>query len=54
MSTSTCPGPTEGNWSISPTMSSAAWSGVAFISACISMRSTVEPTAQRGFLVDAG
>ena len=37
MSASTCPGPTEGSWSMSPTISSAAASGVAFISACISM-----------------
>src|SRR3984957_7846106 len=35
MSASTCPGPTEGNWSISPTINSAALSGVAFNSACI-------------------
>src|SRR5271168_4444657 len=29
MSANTCPGPTEGSWSISPTISSAELSGVA-------------------------
>src|SRR5277367_86703 len=42
MSANTCPGPTEGSWSISPTMSSAELSGVAFIRACINMTSTIE------------
>src|SRR5580700_4586140 len=45
MSASTCPGPTEGNWSISPTINSAALSGVAFTSACISMTSTIEASS---------
>ena len=30
MSARTCPGPTDGSWSISPTISSAASSGTAF------------------------
>ena len=42
MSARTCPGPTEGSWSMSPTISSAALSGTAFSSACISMTSTIE------------
>ena len=45
MSARTSPGPTEGNWLISPTMSSAASSGVAFISACISMTSIIEASS---------
>ena len=45
MSANTCPGPTEGSWSMSPTISSAASSGVAFISACISMTSTMEASS---------
>src|SRR4029077_12963372 len=35
MSASTCPGRTDGSWSISPTINSAALSGIAFMSACI-------------------
>src|SRR4030088_2738093 len=42
MSASTWPGPTEGSWSISPTIKRAALSGTAFMSACISMTSTME------------
>src|SRR5580704_14112180 len=42
MSARTCPGPTEGNWSMSPTMRRALLSGTAFSSACISMTSTIE------------
>ena len=45
MSANTCPGPTEGSWSISPTISSAALSGVAFMSACINMTSTMEASS---------
>ena len=41
-SASTCPGPTEGNWSISPTIRRAAWSGTAFRSACMRETSTIE------------
>src|SRR5262245_42428687 len=41
-SASTWPGPTGGSWSISPTIKSAALSGTAFMSACISMTSTME------------
>src|SRR4249919_3254381 len=41
-SASTCPGPTEGSWSMSPTIKSAAVSGSAFMSACMSMTSTME------------
>jgi putative membrane protein len=39
---STCPGPTEGSWSMSPTTNRAALSGTAFMSACISMTSTID------------
>ena len=42
MSASTWPGPTEGSWSMSPTIKRAALSGTAFMSACISMMSTME------------
>ena len=42
MSASTWPGPTDGSWSMSPTISRAASSGTAFSSACISMTSTIE------------
>src|SRR5277367_1509225 len=42
MSASTCPGPTEGSWSTSPTSSSAAWSGKARSRARISGTSTIE------------
>src|SRR5208282_1112643 len=45
MSAKTCPGPTDGSWSISPTINSAALSGVAFMSACISMTSTIEASS---------
>ena len=45
MSASTCPGPTEGSWSISPTISNAASSGVAFNSACINMTSTIDASS---------
>src|SRR5215472_217121 len=41
-SASTWPGPTEGSWSISPTIKRAALSGTALMSACISMTSTME------------
>src|SRR6476659_1813413 len=41
-SASTWPGPTEGSWSMSPTIRRAALSGTAFISDCISMTSTIE------------
>jgi hypothetical protein len=37
----TCPGPTEGSWSTSPTSSSAARPGTALSSACISGTSTM-------------
>ena len=49
MSASTCPGPTEGSWSTSPTISNAASSGTAASSARISMTSTmdVSSTASR-------
>src|SRR6476660_5208935 len=36
MSASTWPGPTDGSWSMSPTIKSAARSGTAFVSDCIS------------------
>ena len=42
MSASTWPGPTEGSWSTSPTISSAASSGTAASSARINMTSTIE------------
>ena len=42
MSASTWPGPTEGSWSTSPTISSAAPSGTAASSARISMTSTID------------
>src|SRR5271154_3412992 len=46
MSASTCPGPTDGNWSMSPTISSAAWSGIGFKSAdAIAMKLGIEKTA---------
>src|SRR5262249_34386544 len=41
-SASTCPGPTEGSWSTSPTSSSAARSGKALSSARISGTSTMD------------
>ena len=41
-SANTWPGPTEGSWSMSPTSKRAALSGTAFMSACISMTSTME------------
>jgi len=44
-SASTCPGPTEGSWSISPTINRAAVLGTAFMSACISMTSTMEASS---------
>jgi hypothetical protein len=42
MSASTWPGPTEGSWSMSPTISRAACSGTAFSSDCIRSTSTIE------------
>src|SRR5262245_23161297 len=39
-SANTCPGPTDGSWSISPMIKSAASSGTAFISACSDDRAT--------------
>jgi hypothetical protein len=42
MSASTWPGPTDGSWSMSPTIKTAARSGTAFMSDCISMTSTME------------
>ena len=42
MSASTWPGPTEGSWSTSPTISNAAPSGTAASSARISMTSTID------------
>ena len=42
MSASTCPGPTEGNWSTSPTSSKALGSGIALVSAFMSGTSTIE------------
>src|SRR6266487_4284583 len=42
MSASTWPGPTEGNWSTSPTTSRAAMLGIALSSACISITSTMD------------
>ncbi len=42
MSASTWPGPTEGNWSTSPTTSRAAAFGIALSSACISSTSTID------------
>src|SRR6266516_5743200 len=42
MSASTWPGPTEGNWSTSPTTSRAAVFGTALSSACISSTSTMD------------
>ena len=44
-SANTWPGPTDGSWSISPTIRRAASSGTAFISACISMTSTMEASS---------
>src|SRR5262245_187362 len=44
-SASTWPGPTEGSWSMSPTIKRAALSGTAFKSACISMTSTMEASS---------
>ena len=41
-SASTWPGPTDGSWSMSPTIRRAALSGTAFMNACISMTSTME------------
>src|SRR5437773_8243447 len=41
-SASTWPGPSEGSWSMSPTIKRAALSGIAFMSDCISMTSTME------------
>ena len=38
-------GPTEGSWSMSPTIKRAALSGIAFMSACISMTSTMEASS---------
>ena len=40
MSASTWPGPTAGSWSMSPTTKSAARSGTALMSDCISMTCT--------------
>src|SRR5262249_25320338 len=45
MSARTCPGPTEGSWSMSPTIKRAALSGTALKSACISMTSTIEASS---------
>ena len=45
MSARTCPGPTDGSWSMSPTMSSAALSGTALNSACMSGTSTMEASS---------
>src|SRR6476661_3343119 len=45
MSVSTWPGPTEGSWSMSPTIKRAARYGTAFMSDCISMTSTMEAQA---------
>ena len=42
MSASTWPGPTEGSWSTSPTISSAASSGTAASNARISITSTID------------
>jgi hypothetical protein len=42
MSARTCPGPTEGSFSMSPTINMAALSGTAFMSTCITMTSTME------------
>src|SRR4029450_4235559 len=47
-SASTWPGPTEGSWSMAPTIRMAALSGTAFISACISMTSTIEVSSTTG------
>src|SRR5437870_5183294 len=44
-SASTWPGPTDGSWSMSPTIKRAALSGTAFMSACISMTSTMEASS---------
>src|SRR6516164_5841450 len=45
MSASTWPGPTEGSWSMSPTINREALSGTALKSACISMTSTMEASS---------
>ena len=45
MSASTCPGPTEGSWSTSPTRISAARRGTALSSACSSGTSTIETSS---------
>ena len=42
MSASTCPGPTEGSWSTSPTISSADPSGTAASSERMSRTSTID------------
>src|SRR3954452_17495898 len=41
-SASTCPGPTEGSWSTSPTSSRPAWAGMARVSAFMSGTSTIK------------
>ena len=49
MSASTCPGPTKGSWSTSPTISSAASSGTAANSDRMSSTSTRQSARARGF-----
>src|SRR5207344_1553178 len=44
-SASTWPAPTEGNWSMSPTIKRAAWSGTALMSDRISMTSTMDASS---------
>ena len=54
MSASTWPGPTEGNWSTSPTISSAASSGTAASSARISITSTIDVSSITSRLQSSG
>src|SRR6202040_2487735 len=44
-SANTWPGPTEGSWSMSPTIKRADLSGTALMSDCISMTSTIEASS---------
>ena len=46
MSAKTCPGPTDGSWSISPTISKAASSGTAFAAMVKAVRQSYQCLAQ--------
>ena len=54
MLASTCPGPTEGSWSTSPTISSAASSGTAASSERISRTSTIDVSSTTSRLQFSG